>query len=222
MATVVKVTSKGREVIAGRMVGGTPTQVEPLNVGWGTGGVGTGSPYTAGLSDVNMFQEASESRVAGTSSLVTTTSTNDTYQVVGTITAGGAKTIAEAGLFDTTTKPFSTTVAAGASTVIGSSTNTSMNLAASYTPANNTWVQVDTEVMKVTAGTGTTTVTVTRGQNGSTAIATIAAADVVTLGNPPGTSTANATGFVHATFTGLALSTNDSIQFTFQVQISSS
>lgn len=220
MATIVKVTSKGREVISSRLIGGTPTQVEPLDVGWGTGGVGTGSPYTAGLSDVNMFQEASEARVGGTSSQATTASTNDTYQVIGTLTAGGAKTIAEAGLFDSTTKPFSTTVASG-STVIGSNSATGLNTAASYTPANNTFVQVDTEVLKVTAGTGTSTLTVSRAQNGSTAITTIAIGDVVTLGNAAGIATANATQFVHATFTGLALNTNDSIQFTFQVQIQS-
>lgn len=222
MANTVKVVSKGREVVAGRMIGATPTQAEPLNVGWGTGGVGSGSPYTAALTDVNLFGPAAEARTAGTSSLVTTTSTNDTYQVVGTITSLSVQTIAEALLSDSATKPFSTTVAAGASTVIGSSTATAMNVAASYTPANNTFVQVDTEVMKVTAGTGTTALTVTRAQNGSAAIATIAAGDVVTLGNPPGTATAAATQFVHATFTGLALNANDSIQFTFQVQFSSS
>jgi hypothetical protein len=220
MATTVKVTSKGREVIAGRMIGSSPSQAEPLNVGWGTGGVGTGSPYTVTVNDVNMFQEASESRVAGASSQVTTTSTNDTYQVVGTITAAGTKTIAEAGLFDGTTKPFSTTVAAGG--VVGSNSSTTLNTGATYTPANNTYVQVDTEVMKVTAGTGTTALTVTRAQNGTSAISTISASDIVTLGNPPGTSTANATMAVHASFTGLALNANDSIQFTFQVQISSS
>jgi len=42
--------------------------------------------------------------VAGTSSQVTTTTTNDTYQVVGTITCAGAgKTITNAGLFDAST-----------------------------------------------------------------------------------------------------------------------
>jgi len=220
MATTVKVTAKGREIVASRMIGSTPTQTEPLDVGWGTGGVGTGSPYTAAVSDVNMFKEAAESRVAGTSSQVTTTSTNDTYQVVGTLTSLSGQTIAEALLSDSTTKPFSTTVAAAG--VVGSSSATTLNTGASYTPANNTWVQVDTEVMKVTAGTGTTALTVTRGQNGSTAIATIAVGDIVTLGNAPGTATANANEFVHATFTGLALNTNDSIQFTFQIQMSSS
>ena len=216
----VVVTRTGDGVVAGRMIGTSPTQAEPKQMGWGTGGVGTGSPYTAAKTDVNAFQEASEARVTGISSQVTTTFTSDTYQVVGTITAGGSKTITEILLSDSSTKPFSTTVAAGGGTVIGSSSNTAMNVAASYTPANGTFVQVDTEVMQVTAGTGTTSLTVVRGQNGSSAIATIAASDVVTLGNAAGGSTANATMFVHATFTGLPLNNGDSLQSTVQVAFS--
>ena len=111
MATTVVVTRTGDGVVAGRMIGSSPTQAEPKQMGWGTGGVGTGSPYTAAKTDVNAFAEASEARVAGTSSQVTTTYTSDTYQVVGTITAGGPKTIAEVLLSDSATKPFSTTVA---------------------------------------------------------------------------------------------------------------
>jgi hypothetical protein len=213
MATVV--TSRGREIITSRMRGAPAAGTEPLNVGWGTG------VFTAAVSDVGPFIEASEARVAGTSSQVTTTTVNDTYQVVATITAGGAKTISEVLLSDSATKPFSTTVAAGAGTVIGSSTNTAMNVAAAYTPANGTQVQVRTEVMTVTAGTGTTALTVTRGVNGSTAIATIAAADTVTAGNMPGqTGVTNGNVFLHGDFTGLALNANDSIQFTVKTQFS--
>ncbi len=40
---------------------------------------------------------------------------------------------------------------------------------------------------------------------------------MVTLGNQAGGATANATMFVHATFTGLALNTGDSITSTVQV-----
>jgi hypothetical protein len=39
----------------------------------------------------------------GTESIVTTTVTGDTYQVVGTITAGSARVIDEVGLFDALT-----------------------------------------------------------------------------------------------------------------------
>jgi hypothetical protein len=217
VTNTVVVTRTGDGVVAGRMIGSTPTQAEPKNLGWGIGGVGTGSPYTAAKTDVAAFDESAESRVAGTSSQQTTTYTNDTYQVAGTITSLSGQTIAEVLLSDSATKPFATTVASGAGTVIGSSSNTSMNVAASYTPANNTFVQVDTEVLKVTAGTGTTSLTVTRAQNGSSAISTISAGDIVTLGNAAGGATANATIFVHATFSGLPLNTNDSLTSTVSV-----
>jgi hypothetical protein len=213
VVNTVLVTAKGREVITGRYIGATPTQAEPKIMGWGTGGF-AGGPFTAAVSDVGAFQESAEARVTGTSSQVTTTTTNDTYQVVGTIVSGSNQTIAEVLLSDSATKPFTTTVAAGG--VVGSSVSTTLNTAASYTPANNTSVQIRTEVMLVTAGTGTTALTVTRGTNGSAAISTIAAGDIVTLGNAPGTATANATLYAHVTFTGLALNTNDSIQSTVQ------
>jgi hypothetical protein len=214
------VTAKGREIIGFRMKGTPSAATEPLNVGWGKGGV-AGGPFVAAVTDVAPFQESTESRVAGTSSAVTTGTFVDTYQVVGTITSAGSQTIAEVLLSDSTTKPFSTTVASG--TVIGSNSATGMTVAASYTPANNTYIQVRTEVMQVTAGSGSTALTVARGVNGSAAISTVAASDVVTTGNPPtgtGTSAQQATSnmFFHSDFTGLALSTGDSIQFTLQVQ----
>lgn len=214
MATTVKVTSKGREVIAGRLKGATPTQAEALNVGWGT----VGATPNATVFDVGLYKEAAEARVAGTSSFVTTSSANDTYQVVGTITSGSGQTIAEAALSDASSKPFSTTWTTAPTTTSGT-TGTS---AASYTPANNSYIQDQSgEVMQVTAGSGTTSLTVTRGANGSTAVAS-ANGNAITLGNAPGRTDTNATLMVHATFTGLALNLNDSIQFTFQVQISSS
>jgi len=212
VATTVVVTSKGREVIAGRMTGAA---TEPSKMGWGTGGI-AGGPFTAATTDVAPFSEASEARVTGTSSIATTTTTNDSYQVIGTITSGSTQTIAEVFLSDSATKPFSTTVAAGG--VVGSSSATTLNTAASYTPANNTSVQIRTEVMTVTAGTGTTALTVTRGANGSAAIATIAVADQATMGNAPGTATANGTLYLHASFTGLALNNGDSLQSTVTVK----
>lgn len=92
MATVF--TNAGKAIVTNKLkAAGT----EPNYVAWGTG---------AGVSaaaDTTLFIEASEARVAGTSSRVTTTVTNDTYQVVGTLTADGAKTITNAGLFDAAT-----------------------------------------------------------------------------------------------------------------------
>lgn len=227
MATSVLVTTKGYEIVASRMKGSTPAQAEPLFIGWGTGGVGTGSPYAVAITDVAPFKEGPAgdyaTRVTGTSSIVTVTTANDTYQVAGTITASTTETITEMFLSDSSSKAPQTTVAAGAGTVIGSSTNTSMNVvsAAGFPGSGNYDVQVDTEVMTVTAGQGTTTWTVTRGANGSSAIATIAAADIVTGGNNPGsTAVTGGSVFCKATFTGLALNSGDSITGTFKVTVS--
>jgi hypothetical protein len=95
MANVV--TNVGKAIIAKRMIGSSPTQTEPKFVGWGTG---TG---TAAAADTALATEASESRVSGTGSTVTGSVTDDTHRVVGTLTAGGAKTITEAGVFDAST-----------------------------------------------------------------------------------------------------------------------
>lgn len=88
------VPNVGKAILSGRMFGATPTQAEPRYMGWGTGA-------TAGAAaSTDLSTPATEARVAGTSSQVTTTVTNDTHQVVATITAAGAKTITNVGLFD--------------------------------------------------------------------------------------------------------------------------
>ncbi len=65
-------------------------------IGWGTG-VGT-----ALKADTTLDTEASESRVTGTQS-TNGTGASALFQVIGTITADGTKTIVNAGLFDTVT-----------------------------------------------------------------------------------------------------------------------
>lgn len=91
MATVL--TNAGKAIVTNRLrSGGT----EPLNAAWGTGS------GTAAIADTTLFTEATP-RAAGTSSQVTTTVTNDTYQVVATITATGTLAITNAGLFDVIT-----------------------------------------------------------------------------------------------------------------------
>lgn len=99
MATVI--TNAGQAIPPNRMLGGG---TEPLNVGWGTGA------GTAAAGDTTLFTETaldlsttSGSRTAGTSSRVTTTQTNDTYQVTATKTASGAGTVTNAGLWDNVT-----------------------------------------------------------------------------------------------------------------------
>jgi hypothetical protein len=61
-------------------------------IGWGTGA------GTAVVGDTTLFTEV-ESRATGTQTQQTTSVTNDTYQVQGTLTAGSGETITNAGLW---------------------------------------------------------------------------------------------------------------------------
>jgi hypothetical protein len=64
-------------------------------IGWGTGA------GTAGDSDTTLFTEVTDTaRATGTQSQQTTTTTSDTYRVVGTITATTGRAITNAGVFD--------------------------------------------------------------------------------------------------------------------------
>lgn len=95
MATVY--TDAGKAITTNRMKG---SGSEPLN-----GGIGTGAG-TAAAADTTLFSEcngaggASGNRIAGTSTQQTTTVTNDTYQVVYTVSATTTLAITNAGLFD--------------------------------------------------------------------------------------------------------------------------
>jgi hypothetical protein len=212
MATTVAFTSKGREIVASRLIGTTPTQAEPKNIGWG---IGAG---TAAATDVAPFQEATEARVVGTSSQVTTTSTGDTYQVAGTITSGSSQTITETFVGDSASKPAATTLSGAISTT--GATSISVTSASGFPGSGNYNIQVDSEVMTVTAGQGTTTWTVTRGVNGTTA-ATHSAGATVTGGNPPGsTAVTNGSLLIHASFTGLALNSGDTLTATTKLSFS--
>lgn len=91
MATVF--TNVGKQVTTNRVKG---SGTEPSYVGWGSGA------GTAAITDTTLFSEILP-RTLGTSTQVTTTTTNDTYQVVGTIAAAGSVTITNAGLFDAAT-----------------------------------------------------------------------------------------------------------------------
>lgn len=92
MATVL--TDAGRAVLTNRIKG---SGTEPNYVAWGTGA------GTAAVGDTTLNTESAESRTAGTNTRQTTSVTNDTYQVVGTITATATRAITNAGLFDAST-----------------------------------------------------------------------------------------------------------------------
>lgn len=91
MATVL--TNAGKAIVTNRIKG---SGTEPLNAAWGTGA------GTAAITDTTLFTEATP-RAAGTSTQQTTTVTDDTYQVVATITAAGTLAVTNAGLFDVIT-----------------------------------------------------------------------------------------------------------------------
>lgn len=92
MATLV--VNTGKAIVTNRIKG---SGTEPVFVAWGTGA------GTAAATDTTLFTESAEARVSGTSTQVTTTTTNDSYQVVGTITASATRAITNAGLFDAST-----------------------------------------------------------------------------------------------------------------------
>ena len=96
MATLM--VNKGRDITTARL---RAVGAEPLNIAWGTGAGTTAAADTTLFTEalVNMSAGTTDHTV-GTSSQVTTTTTNDTYQVTGTRTATAAGTITNAGLFD--------------------------------------------------------------------------------------------------------------------------
>ena len=67
---------------------------KPVYIQWGTGSAAAAS------ANVVTTTSTTEARTTGTSSRVTTTQTNDTWQVTGTVTAAGTRAITEVGLFD--------------------------------------------------------------------------------------------------------------------------
>ena len=85
------VVEGGREITTRRLKGlGT----EPKRIHWGTGVTAPTDP------DTGLELPSGESKVEGTSTVITTTTTGDTLRVVGTLTSASTQTITEAGLFD--------------------------------------------------------------------------------------------------------------------------
>lgn len=216
-------TYPGRGIIWSRMKG---AGAEPKNIHWGTTGI-TGSASQ----NVNLFGPQTEARTAGTSSILSTTSLGDTYQVTGTIVcATGSKSIQEAGLFDAAT-PVSFTTTVTNSLAVGT---TSLTLGTSLVGAvGNFYAQLEGETILV-SGAASTTLTVIRAQLGTTAVVHSAAVPI-TMGGDGGSGetsggtwttsqTVNANSmtalyggnmFIHADFASISLNVNDSISFTF-------
>lgn len=97
MATLV--VNGGKDIVTNRIKG---AGTEPLNVGWGTAAGTTAATDTTLFTEklVDLSTSAGTDHTAGASTRQTTTTTNDTYQVVATRTATGSGTVTNAGLFD--------------------------------------------------------------------------------------------------------------------------
>lgn len=216
MANASVPTYSGRSIIWGRMKG---NGTEWNNIGWGIS-TSTGSA----AANVNLFKPATETRVAGTSTLTTTTQLGDTYKVTGTLTClVGAKTITEAGLFDTTTLSATTTIA---TSITAAATSISIGLASGISSGNYYRQLEQGETVLVTGGQNTTTETVTRGVLGSTSAAA-GVGTACTVGGDGGAGTGGATSGqtstvnaaaggncgAHADFGGISLQVNDTVLF---------
>lgn len=97
-AAATVITTIGKAMFADR-VRGTPATytAAPKYVAMGVGA--TGAARTAVVGDTALSTEV-ETRTSGTESVQTTSTTGDTYQVLGTVTASATRAVDEAGLFD--------------------------------------------------------------------------------------------------------------------------
>lgn len=98
LSLAVAFTNVGAAVINNRVI---QAGTAPKNIGWGTG------TNAAAVTDTTLQTEAapttSGGRTVGTESRTTTTVTNDTYNVAGSVTAAGTVAITESGLLDAVT-----------------------------------------------------------------------------------------------------------------------
>lgn len=90
MAVVFVDAGEAQTVLRLQTSAGAPTYF----VAYGTGGTAFTKTSTT------LSTEAADARGAGTATVQTTTSTGDTLRVVGTQTAGGARSITNGGLLD--------------------------------------------------------------------------------------------------------------------------
>jgi len=236
-ATVIPTGSStiegGKGLFASQIGGGTSTP--PQYIGFGQGDP-AGTRITAQTTNLGLAGEIAapggtntntgqSARVTGTVSYVTTTNNVDTMQVVGTITAGTALQITEAGLFTTSAFPAQFTVATIAGTFLNGSTTgggtATISSASGVPTATTNYQMVSTggTVLEVFSASlsGTTLTAVARGLNGTSAAAARAAGVLITAVSATGTG---ATGLCAAVgdFALISLASADTLQLTAKVQ----
>lgn len=224
----------GGKQVYEQQVSGT-TSVVPKYIGFGQGDP-AGTRITAVTSMLGLAGEIAapggtntntgqSARVTGSVTDVTTTNLNDTFQVVGTITAGAALAITEAALFTTSPFPAQTTVATITSTFLAGSTTAGGN--ATLASATG-WPSVQTNIQMVSTGgaavevfqatpTGTALAANARGVNGTSAAAARAAGVLLTVVSPTGTGGAGICAAL-GDFAVINLAVADTLQLTAKVQ----
>ena len=97
-------TTVGKGLVTGRLdaTSGVTATLAPY-VGFGTGAGTAAVGDTTLITELTTGTDPGYARSTGTGSQITTTVTNDTYQLQATITAGGAIALTEAGNFDAAT-----------------------------------------------------------------------------------------------------------------------
>ena len=99
MADTVYVVNNGLGVVTKALLAAQQGVLCPHHIGWGTS---TTTRYPASAGDASLGTERAETRVAGTDTQTNAGgTTNDTFQVIGTMTCAGTDAgITEVGLFD--------------------------------------------------------------------------------------------------------------------------
>ena len=198
---ITLLTNQTRSSLVNAIVGSGYTLSKPQYVAWGTGS------GTVQATDIALFNPV-QTPVSGTVSVVTTSTSGDTYLCTANLTSSGINNITNIGLFTTGATPavgkLTSQVNPGATTIQVSGYNSFPNTF----PFN---IQVLSEVMTVISGNGTNIYNVIRGANGSSMMTTIIPSLTPVVG-PAGYM------FLKSSFPAIGLQYGDSIQFNISVQ----
>ena len=198
---ITLLTNQTRSSLVNVIVGSGYSLSKPQYIAWGTGS------GTVQATDIALFKPI-QVPVSGTVSIVTTSTSGDTYLCSATLTSSGINNITNIGLFTTGVAP-----AVGTLTSQINPGATSIQISG-YNAFPNTFpfnIQVLSEVMTVISGNGTNTYNVIRGVNGSSMMTTII---------PSLTTVVGQAGFMFlkSSFPGIGLQYGDSIKFNISIQ----
>jgi hypothetical protein len=169
-------------------------------------GIGTGAAAATDMALQNEIAANGGQRGSATASQVTTGVTNDTTQLVKTFNLTASFAITEEGIVDNTTAPVQ--AATTQSRVAGDTTVT----VGANSFVNNDFLQWESEIVQVTSGGGTGTLTISRGQKGTSAASHASGTNLNDI-------TANAGNLLaRQQFAAINVVSGDSLQITHKYQ----